>query len=235
MQLVVWLSVMLSVLYSQETNACPDQCSCSKSSSCNGTDVNCEGKGLSRVPTNIPTDTCILNLKRNQITILPDGILDTLINLQYINLRWNLITTLPEAIFDRLVNLLALSLRDNRITTLPRGIFDNLVNLTTLYLSNNQITTLQKQGFGRLMKLQTIAVDGNPLNCDCRLVAFLGFAESRTLTLKISKEPSCQSPLNLKGTLLKDKVLQEMVCDSGKLFILVLQILVLNKHAFLLI
>ncbi|XP_056007350.1 leucine-rich repeat-containing protein 3-like [Ostrea edulis] len=82
MQLVVWALVVFSVLYSQGTDACPDQCSCSKISICDGTYVNCRSRGLTGIPTDIPTDTCYLGLEANEITTLPNGIFDALTSLQ---------------------------------------------------------------------------------------------------------------------------------------------------------
>ncbi|XP_056015635.1 leucine-rich repeat-containing protein 15-like isoform X1 [Ostrea edulis] len=297
---------MLSVLYSQGTVACPDKCRCSRSPICNGTYVDCSLGSLSGVPTNIPTDTCKLNLEYNQITTLRNGILDnlanlqhlnlrrnklttipelifeTLVNLQFLDLRWNQITTIPDGIFETLVNLQHLYLWDNLISTLPNGMFDGLTNIHTLNMGGNKITTLPNGIFDTLVKLrelslganqiatlpngifdallnlktinlysneirklpngifdalvnlqdlyiyrnqiatipirilhllvnlQTFALERNPLRCDCQLVSFLRFAESR----KLFREPSCQSPLHLNGTLLKAKRLHDMVCDS---------------------
>ncbi|XP_056007243.1 leucine-rich repeat-containing protein 15-like isoform X5 [Ostrea edulis] len=242
MQLVVWALVVLSVLNSQGTDACPDQCSCSKERYlCDGTYVDCDSRGLTGVPTNIPTDTCFLDLDSNQITTLPNGIFDALTSLQTLSLGWNKITTLPIGIFDALTSLQKLYLSGNNITTLPIGIFDALTSLQTLLLENNKLTTLQtgifdqlgnlqtldlehnklttlQTGiFDQLGNLQTLEVGGNPLHCDCQVVSFIRFMKTRRLQLKPyswSTEPSCQNPLNLNETLLKYISLQEVVCDS---------------------
>jgi hypothetical protein len=63
------------------------------------------------------------------------------------------------------------------------------------------------------------AIQGNPWRCDCQLVPFLRFIKSRTLEMKQyvwSRDPSCQSPPNLNGTLLKAVRLQDKDCDLGK-------------------
>ncbi|XP_048750880.2 leucine-rich repeat-containing protein 15-like isoform X2 [Ostrea edulis] len=234
-RLLVWLSVLLSVLYSQGTGTCPVQCRCWKTT-CNEALVYCYYRGLHGLPTNIPTDTCILNLglndltlhygifdtlvnlrelylENNELTWLPYGVFDALVNLQGLNLANNQITTLPNGIFDALPNLQRLKLDRNEIVTLPNGIFDALTNLQQLYLEYNQITTIQKATFGGLVNV-TIAIEDNPLHCDCQLVALLRFAESRNIQLGHVFIPSCQSPSNLKGTLLKDGVFEDMDCDS---------------------
>ncbi|XP_056007817.1 carboxypeptidase N subunit 2-like [Ostrea edulis] len=156
MQLVVLLSVVLSVLYSRETDACPDGCSCGNSSECDGTYVDCAYKGLSGVPTNISTDTCHLELGGNQITVIPNGIFDIMVNLQYLYLYTNQITVLPTGIFNTLVNLKYLYFHENKITVLPDGMFDTLVNLQRLILSSNKITTLPDGIFDTLVNLHEL-------------------------------------------------------------------------------
>ncbi|MES1922093.1 hypothetical protein MHBO_003610 [Bonamia ostreae] len=56
MQLVGWVLVVLSLFYSQITYACPDQCSCGKDYFSDETFVYCGSRGLTEVPTRIPTD-----------------------------------------------------------------------------------------------------------------------------------------------------------------------------------
>ncbi|XP_056007345.1 slit homolog 2 protein-like [Ostrea edulis] len=115
-------------------------------------------------------------------------------------------------------NLQGLDLSNNKLTTLQTGTFDQMGNLHGLDLSNNKLTTLQTGTFDQMGNLQILVVSGNPLHCDCHLVALIRFMKTRRLELKLfssSTEPSCQNPLNLKDTLLKDISLQEVVCDSG--------------------
>jgi hypothetical protein len=67
--------------------------------------------------------------------------------------------------------------------------------------------------------LYSSAIERNPWRCDCQLVPFLRFIKSRTLEMTPyvwSQDPSCQSPPNLNGTLLKAVRLQDMDCDLGK-------------------
>ncbi|XP_056008138.1 vasorin-like [Ostrea edulis] len=156
MRLVVWVSVVFPVLYSQGTDACPDECYCEQSSYCNGTYIGCGFRGLSRVPTNIPTNTCELGLWNNAITTLENGIFDGLTNLQILGLWNNAITTLENGIFDGLTNLQILDLKYNRITTLQTGSFDELTNLHKLYLYGNKISTLPNGIFDALTNLETL-------------------------------------------------------------------------------
>ncbi|XP_056007381.1 slit homolog 2 protein-like isoform X2 [Ostrea edulis] len=218
MQLVVWALIVFSVFYSQGAGACPDQCNCTDAHFCDGTFVDCRHSQLTEVPTNIPSDTCDLHLWGNNITTLPNRIFDALKKLMRLSLSSNKITTLPIGIFDALTSLQKLNLYDNEITTLPTGTFDTLTSLQTLYLSDNKLTTLHTGTFDQLGNLQILDVSGNPLHCDCHLVAFIRFMKTRRLQLtpfSWSTEASCQNPLNLKETLLKDISLQEVFCDSG--------------------
>ncbi|XP_062603169.1 leucine-rich repeat-containing protein 3-like [Saccostrea cucullata] len=82
MTLIVWTLFLCVLLYGPVTEACPSGCSCERSNSCNGKYVNCEYKGLTEVPTNIPTDTCFLFLRSNQITTIPENAFKGLPNLQ---------------------------------------------------------------------------------------------------------------------------------------------------------
>ncbi|XP_056008141.1 slit homolog 3 protein-like [Ostrea edulis] len=187
MRLTFWVSVVLSVLYSHGTDACPDKCRCSKSSFCNGTNVNCYDRGLSGVPTNIPTDICdlylsgnkiatlqtgnfdkltnlhTLSLWGNDIAILPNGIFDVLTNLQFLHLWKNKIATLLNGIFDALTKLKKLGLQENELATLPNGIFDALTKLETLNLGRNKISTLKNGIFDALTKLEILIVSGNEI------------------------------------------------------------------------
>uniref|UniRef100_S4RK76 Variable lymphocyte receptor B cassette n=1 Tax=Petromyzon marinus TaxID=7757 RepID=S4RK76_PETMA len=83
--------------------ASPSQCSCGKFSwSGELQTTDCDGKGLSSVPSGIPDNTQNLDLRKNQIDRLPEG-----------------------GLFHRLVNLKELHfVENNRIESLPEGVFD---------------------------------------------------------------------------------------------------------------
>uniref|UniRef100_S4RIM8 LRRNT domain-containing protein n=1 Tax=Petromyzon marinus TaxID=7757 RepID=S4RIM8_PETMA len=131
--------------------ACPSQCSCS------GTQVNCHERRLASVPAGIPTTTQVLYLYTNKITKLEPGVFDNaLTQLTYLTLRNNQLTALPEGVFDRLVNLQQLYLHLNRLSSIPAGMFDKLTNLKELKLYSNQLTALPEGLFNRLMNIDVL-------------------------------------------------------------------------------
>ena len=105
-----------------------------------------------------------LNLTDNQLTTLPPGIFNTLVNLNALYLEKNKLIALPSGIFITLDRLGMLTLDHNQLTTLPAGIFDHLDNLKLLNLSDNQLTTLQPGIFDDLSNLKWLILDNNKLS-----------------------------------------------------------------------
>nr|BAI66959.1 variable lymphocyte receptor B [Eptatretus burgeri] len=87
--------------------ACPSRCSCS------GTSVDCQSKGLTSVPSGIPSSTTKLWLSSNKLQSLPHGV------------------------FDKLTKLTTLVLYNNQLKSVPDGIFDRLTSLQRIYLYSN--------------------------------------------------------------------------------------------------
>ncbi|XP_062621341.1 carboxypeptidase N subunit 2-like [Saccostrea cucullata] len=161
MTLNLWTLVFCVLMYGPVTEACLSVCSCYRIPSCNGTFVNCHNKGLIKVPTNIPTDTCNIDLGSNQITTLGDNAFYGLSNLTRLGLRDNEITNIQTNAFNGLPNLQDLDLQQNRINTLGDNAFDSLSNLDTLWLNFNKITTIQTNTFNGLPNLQKLYLNGN--------------------------------------------------------------------------
>ncbi|XP_062605814.1 leucine-rich repeat and transmembrane domain-containing protein 1-like isoform X3 [Saccostrea cucullata] len=156
MNLIVWTLVLCVLIYEPVTGACPSGCYCRRSTSCNGTYVSCGGKGLTEVPTNIPTDTCFLDLRGNQITTVGDKAFGGLSKLETLWLSSNKITTIQNNTFNGLQNLKILWLHSNNISVIQSNAFHGLPNLQTLNLWGNEITELGNNIFHGLTKLQTL-------------------------------------------------------------------------------
>ncbi|XP_062589367.1 slit homolog 2 protein-like [Saccostrea cucullata] len=189
MGLIVWTLVLCVLMYEPVTESCPSVCSCRRSASCDGTFVNCYDRGLTEVPTNIPIDTCSLWLNFNKITIIQTNAFNGLSNVQFIDLE------------------------RNKITTIYDSAFASLHNLTYLYIHNNNITVLDRDIFLGLSKLETLTVENNPLHCGCISAEFVRFAKLRNLKLRLWSEPTCSTPSNLTGVLLRDLSSEDMDCD----------------------
>ncbi|XP_062573491.1 slit homolog 1 protein-like [Saccostrea cucullata] len=102
---IVWTLVVCVMMYGLVTEACPSGCSCERSDPCNGTYVDCFDKGLTEVPTNIPSDTCGLWLDGNEISNIKTNAFNFLSNLQTLDLSGNQITTIQNNSFASLRNL----------------------------------------------------------------------------------------------------------------------------------
>ncbi len=120
---------------------------------------NADRSGLTTYPDDIPLETEILRLDKNELTEIPAKI-GELVNLRELHLKDNRLTTLPPEI-GKLVNLTDLNVPYNELTTLPPEI-GNLVSLRILYLSGNKLTTLPRE-IGNLKNLRAILVGNNQL------------------------------------------------------------------------
>uniref|UniRef100_S4RK80 Variable lymphocyte receptor B cassette n=1 Tax=Petromyzon marinus TaxID=7757 RepID=S4RK80_PETMA len=98
--------------------ASPSQCSCGKFSwSGELQTTDCDGKGLSSVPSGIPDNTQNLDLRKNQIDRLPEGVFNPVSNQAH--LAANEMTALPARVFNKLTQLTRLDLERNEMTTVP--------------------------------------------------------------------------------------------------------------------
>nr|ABB21152.1 variable lymphocyte receptor A [Eptatretus stoutii] len=159
--------------------------------------VDCSGKMLTAIPSNIPTDTdrleldynklsslphtafhglqtlTYLSLSYNELQTLPAGVFDQLVELDRLELSQNQLKSLPPKIFDSLTKLTWLNLERNKLQSLPHGVFDKLTLLEKLYLDNNQLRSVPDKAFDKLSKLEKIFLTGNPWDCSCRDILYL--------------------------------------------------------------
>nr|BAI66962.1 variable lymphocyte receptor B [Eptatretus burgeri] len=141
--------------------ACPSRCSCS------GTTVDCYSKGLTSVPSGIPSSTTHLELWNNQFQSLPGGVFDKLTQITTLYLSDNQLQSLPNGVFDKLTKLTILYLHNNQLQSLPDRVFDKLTSLTHLALHTNQLKSVPDGIFDRLTSLQSIYLYSNPWDCTC--------------------------------------------------------------------
>nr|BAI66957.1 variable lymphocyte receptor B [Eptatretus burgeri] len=158
--------------------ACPSRCSCS------GTEVNCWNKGLTSVPSGIPSSATKLWLSSNKLQSLPSGVFDKLTQLTKLYLNSNQLQSLPSGVFDKQTQLTVLGLGTNQLHSLPNGVFDKLTQLKELALYTNQLKSVPDGIFDRLTSLQKIWLYSNPWDCTCPGVDYL----SRWLNKNSQKE-----------------------------------------------
>ncbi|KPP72039.1 leucine-rich repeat and transmembrane domain-containing protein 2-like [Scleropages formosus] len=175
---------------------CPSVCIC------NGTKVDCSGRGLVTLPTlNLPAGTRTLLLSNNRLASLLPGSFANHSGLEHLDLSNNYLDGLPAALFEGLGNLTELELRNNSLTMLdrdllrglgrlqrldlslnglssvPLGLLDELPGLAWLSLAGNRLHALERAAFEPLAGLQQLHLGGNPWECDCNLRDFKHWME----------------------------------------------------------
>ena len=98
-----------------------------------------------------------LNLARNDLDELPDGVFDDLSSLTVLDLTGNGLDELPDGVFGGLSNLTVLDLTGNGLDELPDGVFDDLSSLKVLDLNHNELTALPDGMFDNLSRLEWLS------------------------------------------------------------------------------
>ena len=104
-----------------------------------------------------------LDLGRNILRELPNGVFDDLANLKRLWLDYNnSLSELPDGVFDGPANLEWLLLNGNDLGELPEGVFDSLSNLERLALYGNKLSALPEGAFEGLSVLERLELQDNP-------------------------------------------------------------------------
>nr|ABB21123.1 variable lymphocyte receptor A [Eptatretus stoutii] len=172
--LAACLLIILSTAWISQANGATCKkdggvCTCND----NTKSVDCSSKGLTAIPSNIPTDTDRLVLQGNKLSSLPRTVFHRLTKLRLLYLNDNQLQTLPPGVFDQLVELDELHLNYNELKSLPSGIFDKLTKLTDLRLQNNQLQSVPEGAFDFLEKLKMLQLTNNPWDCSCNDILYL--------------------------------------------------------------
>uniref|UniRef100_A0A8B9FCR5 Slit homolog 2 protein n=1 Tax=Amazona collaria TaxID=241587 RepID=A0A8B9FCR5_9PSIT len=191
---------------------CPTACTCSNNI------VDCRGKGLTEIPTNLPETITEIRLEQNSIKVIPPGAFSPYKKLRRIDLSNNQISeTAPDA-FQGLRSLNSLVLYGNKITELPKGLFEGLFslqllllnankinclrvdafqdlhNLNLLSLYDNKLQTIAKGTFSPLRAIQTLHLAQNPFICDCHLKWLADYLHTNPIETSGAR---CTSPRRL--------------------------------------
>ncbi|ESN96542.1 hypothetical protein HELRODRAFT_163616 [Helobdella robusta] len=123
-------------------------------------EVNCLRANLDSIPENLPWWLRVLNLKRNNITIVHENALRNCSLLKWITLTNNRIQHLPDTLFLNL-SVSSIAINSNRITLSDQSkIFSPLSQtLRTLLISGN--SNISHKVFQNLKALQFLQIDGN--------------------------------------------------------------------------
>lgn len=150
--------------------------------------ANCSNLRLTKIPTDILSNTTTLDLSWNKISTLRFNIADMtpnltklvvahcglgsvdnntfveLKNLSELYLNGNKLNGLSTGVFGTdLLSLGVLYLNDNQIGRIAQNIFDHLTHLKELHLENNLITYIHPHAFNKLRSLSYLSIEYNQL------------------------------------------------------------------------
>lgn len=111
----------------------------------------------------LPSQIITLNLSNNEITAIPEGLLDNLTSLENFYIEHNKITEIPAGLFKNNHSLDWISFTGNQISSLKDNTFEGLDALTILDLEGNQIREVSKNALTGMPKLQQLSFVGNGL------------------------------------------------------------------------
>ncbi|CAL8333965.1 unnamed protein product [Lota lota] len=191
---------------------CPESCTCSNNI------VDCRGKGLTEIPTNLPETITEIRLEQNSIKVIPAGAFSPYKKLRRIDLSNNQISELAPDAFQGLRSLNSLVLYGNKITEISKGLFEGLFslqllllnankiaclrvdafqdlhNLNLLSLYDNKLQTIAKGTFSALRAIQTLHLAQNPFICDCHLKWLADYLQDNPIETSGAR---CTSPRRL--------------------------------------
>lgn len=135
----------------------------------------------------------VLDLSENSLNIVwnAGGCVDVfhhLDRLTFLNLSRNNLQTLPEGLFQGLVSLQALDLSGNLMAMLPDGLFQDLRSLQMLGLQGNPLVTLSPSVLQPLQALAFLNLQEVSLLCHCSLRDLEDWLQSTNVTLSGGKE-----------------------------------------------
>lgn len=166
---------------------CPATCKCPDPHT-----VDCSGRGLTRLPDEIPLDVRRLLLSNNWIPRIPSDFLVLYSDLVYLDLRNNSLSHIEPGTLSPSSRLVFLDLGSNNLTKIPKGTFGEsrsliklrlgnnphlsmvnedafrgLTSLRELELERNALSSLQVGALSQLPSLRVVRLEGNPWVCNC--------------------------------------------------------------------
>ncbi|XP_034142919.1 leucine-rich repeat-containing protein 38 isoform X2 [Esox lucius] len=200
---VCWLQpllVFLSSVWRAQGEHCPASCLCPDAHT-----VDCSGRGLTRLPDEIPLDVRRLLLSDNWIPRIPSDFLVLYSDLVYLDLRNNSLSHIEPGTLSTSSRLVFLDLGSNNLTEIPSGTFGQSRSLIKLRLSNNPflsmvnedafmgltslrelelernaLSGLQVGALSQLPSLRVVRLEGNPWVCNCNFANLFAWLEENS-------------------------------------------------------
>ncbi|XP_029457328.1 leucine-rich repeat neuronal protein 1 [Rhinatrema bivittatum] len=173
--LVTACQLMLGLLLASLTgssganNECPQLCVCEirpwftpQSTYREATTVDCNDLRLTKIPTNLSSDTQVLLLQSNNIA-RTTGELQQLFNLTELDFSQNNFTNIRDVGLWNLSQLTTLHLEENQVTEMTDYCLQDLSNLQELYINHNQINSISANAFAGLKNLLRLHLNSNQL------------------------------------------------------------------------
>ncbi|XP_050293925.1 protein slit isoform X3 [Anthonomus grandis grandis] len=197
---------------SASTGDCFVDTECPEGCSCDGTIVDCSGRGLKEIPKDIPLQTTELLLNDNELgRIKSDGLFGRLPNLSKLDLRRNIITGIEQNAFEGASRISELLLSENKLMEIHNKMFLGLHTLKVLSLNNNHITCVMPGSFDHLQSLHTLNLIQNPFMCNCHLAWFSDWLKNKGLS---GSSPRCAGPERVKDVQIKELPKTEFKCSN---------------------
>ncbi|XP_012864461.1 PREDICTED: toll-like receptor 10 isoform X1 [Dipodomys ordii] len=168
-----------------------------------------------------PATLTTMNLSSNQLT---DSVFRCLPrSIQILDLNNNKIQAIPKELIH-LQALRELNIAWNFLTDLPGC--NHFTGLSVLNIEMNLIVSPSLDFFQSCHKIKTLNAGKNPFRCTCDLKEFIHFEKrSEGVVVGWSDSYTCEYPLSLKGTHLKDVYLPELSCNIALLVVTIMAIM----------
>ncbi|XP_069510540.1 chondroadherin-like protein isoform X2 [Ambystoma mexicanum] len=138
---------------------CPSPCHCQPDPK----HVSCENQGLLKIPQGFPTDTGLLDLRRNEFGTVPAGAFPNLVNMVSLHLQSCGIEELQPGALRGLKGLVYLYLSNNRLSSLSAAALEGAPHLTYLHLEHNRFTRVPRGAFAPLPGLLSLHLQYNAI------------------------------------------------------------------------
>ncbi|KAK5856634.1 hypothetical protein PBY51_008217 [Eleginops maclovinus] len=152
--------LVLALISHVGAEKCPEKCSCDGRK----LTVSCIGKNLTEIPETIDEITLKLDLRNNNLEVLPKGAFTLTPYLTHLTLQRCNIFRVKEGAFRKLGRLVSLNLAYNKIDVLYQESFDGLSALKELQLDHNRLVYIPNMAFQGLQNIKWLRLSRNSLN-----------------------------------------------------------------------
>ncbi|XP_055709737.1 adhesion G protein-coupled receptor A3 [Phlebotomus papatasi] len=200
-KLFILIYLLNGLLHQANGLGCPEKCTCSNKklpeSDLDGLRVKCVGSPGAKISTF--KEINLSDINQAEIT--------------HLDLSNNHISSLEASYFVNMTQLRRLDLMHNSIRLIDETVFGEMPKLEDLKLAQNLIAHIYQGSFDRMPSLRLLDISMNPLVCDCNLLWLNPWSANNSV--KLQKQPKCESTGTFKGTPIKKlKIGTDLHCES---------------------